>query len=38
MNNFEFQCPTKVIFGKDTIGKIRDEIPQNKKILITYEE
>ncbi len=36
MNNFEFQCPTKIIFGKDTIRKIKEEIPHNKKILITY--
>lgn len=36
MNNFEFRCPTKVIFGADTISKLKDEIPQDKKILITY--
>lgn len=36
MDNFEFRCPTKVIFGADTISKLKDEIPQDKKILITY--
>lgn len=36
MNSFEFKCPTKVIFGADTISKLKDEIPQDKKILITY--
>lgn len=36
MNSFEFRCPTKVIFGADTISKLKDEIPQDKKILITY--
>lgn len=36
MNDFEFQCPTKIIFGKDTIKKLRYEIPQGRKILITY--
>lgn len=36
MNNFEFRCPTKVIFGTDTIDKIKNEIPKDKKILITY--
>lgn len=36
MNNFEFSCPTKIIFGIDTIKKIRDEISHDKKILITY--
>ncbi len=36
MNNFEFKCPTKIIFGADTISKIKEEIPHDKKILITY--
>lgn len=36
MNNFEFQNPTKIIFGKGQIAKIADEIPQDKKIMITY--
>ncbi len=36
MNNFEFQAPTKLIFGRDTIKKVKDEIPKNKKILMTY--
>lgn len=29
MNNFEFQNPTKIIFGKDTISKIGEEISKN---------
>lgn len=36
MNNFEYKAPTKLIFGKNTIEKIKDEIPLNKKILVTY--
>ena len=36
MNNFEFQAPTKLIFGADTISKVKDEIPKDKKILMTY--
>ncbi|WP_129409206.1 iron-containing alcohol dehydrogenase [Marinitoga lauensis] len=38
MNNFIFQNPTKIIFGKDTIEKIGEELKKNnmKKILIHY--
>ena len=36
MNNFEFYNPVKVIFGKDTITKIKDEIPKDKKVLMLY--
>ena len=36
MNIFEFQAPTKLIFGADTISKVKDEIPKDKKILMTY--
>lgn len=36
MLNFEFQAPTKVIFGRNTIQKVKDEIPKDKKILMTY--
>lgn len=36
MQNFEFQAPTKIIFGADTISKVKDEIPKDKKILMTY--
>ena len=34
MDNFEFKCPTKIIFGADTICKIKNEIPHDRKILI----
>lgn len=36
MNNFEFFCPTKVIFGKDTISELPKHIDKSKKILMTY--
>ena len=36
MNNFEFMAPTKLIFGKDTIKRVKDEIKKKKKILMTY--
>lgn len=36
MNNFVFQNPTKLIFGKGSISQIETEIPQNAKIMLTY--
>ncbi|NCP22316.1 MAG: iron-containing alcohol dehydrogenase [Zetaproteobacteria bacterium] len=36
MNNFEFYNPVKMIFGKDQLFKLADEIPNNAKILMTY--
>ena len=36
MNNFEFKNPTKIIFGKDTIKNIENEIPKNAKVLLLY--
>jgi len=36
MNNFEFKNPTKIIFGKDTIKNIANEIPKNAKVLVLY--
>ncbi len=36
MYNFEYKNPVKVIFGKETIAKVKDEIPVNAKILLTY--
>ncbi|MDR2971159.1 MAG: iron-containing alcohol dehydrogenase [Bacteroidales bacterium] len=35
-NNFEFQNPTKLIFGKWTIAQLAQELPENEKILVTY--
>ena len=36
MNNFEYQNPVKVIFGKQSIPKIAGEIPADARILMTY--
>ena len=37
MLNFAFRNPTKLIFGKGQLEKIKEEIPQyGKKVLVTY--
>lgn len=36
MNNFIFHNPGKLIFGKGTIASLAEEIPTDKKILVTY--
>ncbi len=36
MNNFDFKNPTKIIFGKDTIKEIANEIPNDAKVLLLY--
>lgn len=36
MNNFEFYCPTKIVFGKNTISKLSNLIDKSKKVLIIY--
>jgi len=36
MNNFEFKNPTKIIFGKDTIKQLKDEIPNDANVLLLY--
>jgi NADP-dependent alcohol dehydrogenase len=35
-NNFQFQNPTKLIFGKGTIAQLAQELPKNERILVTY--
>ena len=36
MKNFEFKNPTKILFGKDQINKIKSEIPKDAKVLMLY--
>lgn len=36
MNNFEFYCPTKMVFGKGSIAKLSELIDKNKKVLMIY--
>ncbi|OCR94261.1 iron-containing alcohol dehydrogenase [Campylobacter fetus] len=36
MNNFSFECPTKIVFGKDTIQNLSNLVPINLKILVIF--
>jgi NADP-dependent alcohol dehydrogenase len=36
MNNFELYNPTKIIFGKGEIEKIKNEIPKDAKVLMLF--
>lgn len=36
MNNFIFQNPTRLIFGKGMIAQIAKEIPADKKVMVTF--
>lgn len=36
MNNFDFKNPTKIIFGKNTIQQLENEIPKNAKVLLLF--
>lgn len=36
MNNFVFQNPTKLIFGKGEIARLSKELPKGKRILVTF--
>lgn len=36
MNNFDFYCPTRVIFGKGSIAKLSELIDKDKKVLMIY--
>lgn len=36
MFNFTFHNPTRIIFGKDAMGRIAGEIPRDAKVMITY--
>ncbi len=36
MKNFEFKNPTKILFGKGQIEKIKSEIPKDAKVLMLY--
>ena len=36
MNNFQFKNPTKILFGKDQIKNLANEIPANAKILMLF--
>lgn len=36
MNNFEYWCPTHVVFGKGSIADLKDLVPKDKKVLMIY--
>ena len=36
MNNFKFQNTTKLIFGKGMIASLAEEIPSDKRVMITF--
>jgi NADP-dependent alcohol dehydrogenase len=36
MQNFTYHNPTKLVFGKGSIAQLRDLIPADRKILLTY--
>ncbi len=36
MKNFNFKSPTQIVFGKGTIAKLDELLPQDQKILVTY--
>lgn len=36
MNNFDFICPTRVLFGKGMVAELPKYIDKSKKILMTY--
>jgi NADP-dependent alcohol dehydrogenase len=36
MLNFEFYNPTRIVFGKDQVGRLSELLPRESKILFTY--
>ncbi|MEN9308042.1 MAG: hypothetical protein RL173_1974 [Fibrobacterota bacterium] len=36
MFNFEFQNPTRLVFGRQTISRLKDLVPSGSKVLLTY--
>jgi NADP-dependent alcohol dehydrogenase len=36
MDNFEYQNPVKIVFGKNAIAKLGELVPARRKILMTY--
>ncbi|WP_196891471.1 iron-containing alcohol dehydrogenase [Aureivirga marina] len=36
MNNFQYKNPTKILFGKEQIANIKNEIPSGAKVLMTF--
>ncbi|XNM52497.1 hypothetical protein ACLK2I_16630 [Escherichia coli] len=36
MNNFNLHAPTRILFGKGAIAGLREQIPHDARVLITY--
>lgn len=36
MNNFDLHTPTRILFGKGALSSLRENIPADARILITY--
>ncbi|MCQ4942482.1 iron-containing alcohol dehydrogenase, partial [Escherichia coli] len=36
MNNFNLHKPTRILFGKGAIARLREQIPHDASVLITY--
>ena len=36
MNNFNLHTPTRILFGKGAIAGLREQIPHDARVLITY--
>ncbi|HAT05215.1 NADH-dependent alcohol dehydrogenase [Aeromonas salmonicida] len=36
MNNFTLHTPTKILFGKGQVAQLREQLPSDARILITY--
>ncbi len=36
MNNFDLHTPTRILFGKGAIADLREQIPADARVLITY--
>lgn len=36
MNNFDFRNPTRILFGKGRIADLKDQVPEDAKVLIVY--
>ena len=36
MNNFEYFNPTRIVFGKGQISRLRDLVPQSASVLMCY--
>lgn len=36
MNNFDLNNPTRLVFGRETIARLKDLIPRNSRVMVTY--